>query len=127
MDAEQLDIFFKSYMTTALWSSTDESDESGGDPMDDNYTTEDIDRDTKDSMLKDCSEFIQSNVDDLAGIDAEQAGHDFWLTRNGHGAGFWDRDLGEVGDRLTEACKKFGECHLCICKNEYGDEEVSLL
>lgn len=24
-------------------------------------------------------------------IPAEQAGHDLWLTRNGHGAGFWDR------------------------------------
>ena len=22
----------------------------------------------------------------------QQAGHDFWLTRNGHGAGFWDGD-----------------------------------
>ena len=22
----------------------------------------------------------------------EYAGHDFWLTRNGHGAGFWDGD-----------------------------------
>lgn len=25
-----------------------------------------------------------------------QAGHDFWLTRNGHGAGFWDGDDGKV-------------------------------
>ena len=24
----------------------------------------------------------------------EQAGHDFWLTRNGHGSGFWDRPDG---------------------------------
>lgn len=23
--------------------------------------------------------------------DDERAGHDFWLTRAGHGAGFWDR------------------------------------
>lgn len=25
-------------------------------------------------------------------IDWRQAGHDLWLTRNGHGTGFWDRD-----------------------------------
>jgi len=34
----------------------------------------------------------------------EQIGHDLWLTRGGHGAGFWDRDLPN-GDKLTEICK----------------------
>ena len=37
----------------------------------------------------------------------EQAGRDFWLTRNGHGAGFWDRDQlqeGELGDALSALC-----------------------
>lgn len=33
----------------------------------------------------------------------EHVGHDFWLTSQGHGAGFWDRDLGEVGDALTDS------------------------
>jgi hypothetical protein len=28
---------------------------------------------------------------DLTQFDAAQIGHDLWLTRNGHGAGFWDR------------------------------------
>lgn len=28
---------------------------------------------------------------DLADYDMAQVGHDLWLTRNGHGAGFWDR------------------------------------
>ena len=37
------------------------------------------------------------------------AGHDFWLTRNGHGAGFWDRGLGDLGERLTALCKTYGE------------------
>jgi len=41
-----------------------------------------------------------------------QAGHDLWLTRNGHGAGFWDRDLGEAGDKLTELSKEMGELTL---------------
>lgn len=34
--------------------------------------------------------------------DAAQFGHDFYLTREGHGAGFWDRGLGELGDYLTK-------------------------
>jgi hypothetical protein len=28
---------------------------------------------------------------DLTQYDPAQLGHDLWLTRNGHGAGFWDR------------------------------------
>jgi hypothetical protein len=35
---------------------------------------------------------------------ATHAGSDFWLTRVGHGAGFWDRGLGAHGDVLTAAC-----------------------
>ncbi len=41
-----------------------------------------------------CSNFRRAasemNVD-LRDCDPEQIGHDLWLTRNGHGAGFWDR------------------------------------
>lgn len=33
---------------------------------------------------------------------AEQIGHDLWLTRNGHGAGFWDRPYEMYGmHRMT--------------------------
>lgn len=38
----------------------------------------------------------------------EDAGHDLWLTRNGHGVGFWDRGAKDVGDRLTEAAHALG-------------------
>jgi hypothetical protein len=40
--------------------------------------------------------------------DPGQVGHDFILTRNGHGAGFWDRGLGELGKWLTGMAKPFG-------------------
>jgi hypothetical protein len=40
----------------------------------------------------------------------EQAGHDFWLTRNGHGAGFWDGDWPEpYAEMFTEGAKSYGE------------------
>jgi hypothetical protein len=40
--------------------------------------------------------------------DETQAGRDFWFTRNGHGAGFWDRkelEDGELGDQLSDVCR----------------------
>lgn len=43
---------------------------------------------------------------------AEQFGHDLALTRNGHGAGFWDRGLGEAGDVLTDWAKSLGTLHI---------------
>jgi hypothetical protein len=63
-------------------------------------------------------EFIEANAVDyrdyLNGMarfaydSAETFGHDLLLTRNGHGAGFWDRGLGELGDRLSEAARVYG-------------------
>ena len=41
-----------------------------------------------------------------------QFGHDLALTRNGHGAGFWDRGLGEAGDVLTEWAESLGELNI---------------
>ena len=105
--------FVIAYMIAALWSSNDESDERGGEPMDSNYSIDDIAPETKETMLKECQRFIEEDWDDLQEIPnggeynrAERAGHDFWLTRNHHGAGFWDRGLGAVGKRLTEAARK---------------------
>lgn len=45
-----------------------------------------------------------------------QLGHDFWLTRNGHGAGFWDRDFGteESRDKLTKLSKVFREQNIYL-------------
>lgn len=40
--------------------------------------------------------------------DFSQHGHDFALTRNGHGTGFWDRGYGEVGLLLTDAADTYG-------------------
>lgn len=35
-------------------------------------------------------------------------GHDYYLTREGHGAGFWDRGLGLLGDYLSAIAKSAG-------------------
>ena len=55
---------------------------------------------------------------------AEMAGHDFALTRNGHGAGFWDRGLGEMGDMLSKECKPYGS-HTVIINVDNDDNIIS--
>ena len=65
---------------------------------------------------RDCAMFQEANRADLDAATDEQPqrydahhGHDFWLTRNGHGAGFWDRGYSDaLGERLTQAAEAFG-------------------
>lgn len=44
----------------------------------------------------------------------DMVGYDFYLTRNGHGAGFWDRGLGELGDWLTGIAKPYGAASVYV-------------
>ncbi len=112
-----LTTFLNAYIEAALWSSTDESDERGGAPMDANYKAKDIAPEALGAMRADCAAFLSMDAarEDDIGTDWERAGHDFWLTRNGHGAGFWDGDWPEQsGKRLTALSKTFGESNLYI-------------
>ena len=48
----------------------------------------------KSDAYKACADFENACATleiDLRDYPAAQVGHDLWLTRNGHGAGFWDR------------------------------------
>ena len=102
------DEFLKAYLACALWASTDDI----GDPMDLRHDMEDLSPEFLAEAKEDCDKFQKENAQDIK-INLSRAGHDFWLTRNGEGAGFWDGDWPkEAGDRLTEAAHKFGPCHL---------------
>lgn len=61
--------------------------------------------------IADCRDFVAANKADLeaSGLPDSSIGHDFYLTRNRHGAGFWDRGLGDVGQRLTDAAHVYGD------------------
>jgi len=57
----------------------------------------------------DCLVFWQRCAHVIPEGQEEQAGQDFWLTRNGHGAGFWDGDWPEHGEYLTWRSERAGE------------------
>jgi hypothetical protein len=105
-----------------LWSENDED----GTPLDS------LDLEVSDSLRSRVTadwECFRENAERL-GFDAEEhcaqmlhpdcdgsawnaAAHDFILTRNGHGTGFWDsgRWAEPWGDKLTKLCKIYGELH----------------
>jgi len=97
--------FLNGYIDAMLWSSGEDGELEGCDL-------------SEASLLQcatDCGRFMHLAAAELAEYEArggfpmpsEYAGSDFWLTRSGHGVGFWDRGLGELGDRLTAICGQF--------------------
>ena len=105
------DTFTQAYIDCALWASS--ADENGDSFTDQGKGQSDLAPDCLAKMIADCRRFQKMNAKDLAqaGSDDEN-GHDFFLTRCGHGVGFSDRGYGPVGDRLEKAAKAFGSVDL---------------
>ena len=116
-----LDDFTQGYWEAVFFTNAyDSEDECNG------MTFADVAKDAYNRAIDDCKAFQQTNRADLDeaidngrinGYDATAAGRDFWYTRCGHGVGFWDRDLGEVGDKLFEACKAWGNIDV-VCGDD---------
>ena len=76
-----------------------------------------IDSDFEDHARKTCSDFFVKFPGVCLGFTAEQleqCGHDLWLTRQGHGAGFWARDDDTFGspenrNNFDNYARKLGE------------------
>lgn len=107
--------FIEAYTTAAIFSSTDESTDQGGEPLSDNYTSADLAPATADRFRADCERFYMANVADI-GARASDAGHDFYMTRTRSGVGFWETPdwPQEAGKRLTDAAHAFGEVNLYV-------------
>lgn len=118
--------FLRGYVEAALFSTNDESTPSGGRPLDDTYSIDDVDDDTLARMAHECAAF-QCQVESVlqwCDADDEQAGRDFWFTRNGHGVGYWETDRGydaERGEYLTRVANAYGEVNLCAGPDGVND------
>lgn len=107
----------EAYLECAPWSSIDVLPNGENVNLDDYELSEEA----RDMLDADIEEFVTDNINLIRRameVDSvynfAQVGHDYWLTRNGHGAGFWDRGLGKVGRELTEACKPYGSSELYL-------------
>lgn len=105
--------YMPDYVLCALWATTDYE----GTPLDEGLSPHE--------MPDVAPEWLQAQRDDIAGFlwhtrrviralrklrpdcTPQQIAHDFWLTREHHGAGFWDRGYGEAGTRLTAMAHTF--------------------
>lgn len=122
-----LDEMSRAYLEAQLWVQSDpygDEDGTGETFADHGYSVDDVSteyarsvRDELASVVESFGELVQAyhdTTDSEARMQwsrSELFGHDFYLTREGHGTGFWDRGLGELGDRLTEVAKSCGEAN----------------
>ena len=129
-----LDDFTRHYIIAGLWSCPiSETDDSG---IDSEYGIEDLTVTALLRCIKDCkrfqeenkralslAEYPRKNFSDGEYNDSELAGHDFWLTRNHYGVGFWDRDLRLcLGQILTKAAQSFGGVRFYVQNGKVGIE-----
>lgn len=113
-EMEAMGLFTKGFIDCALWS----------EGLDKEYEWTDLGVQDVLHMWTECRMFEKENQEALQqyynkvtyseGTPQEYAGHDFWLTRNGHGAGFWSRAEidNSVSDLLTSKSKEFTQCSI---------------
>ena len=118
---EDFEAFYQHVVQTALWCSTDESHNIA--------TQQAVDRSlqqcgyTVTSLTERARSILRAHAlsfwsrmwyyidhEEPNGHDRiERAGKDFWLTSQGHGAGFWDGDWPKYGNMLTSLSKCYPE------------------
>lgn len=108
----------KHYLIAAAWAESGDSESMLGE------TPPPWSKEAKRQALRDCEEFVTAcrqegiTYEELDSWDAEQVGHDFWLSRQGHGVGFRDRGRGALGDRLHKVAKSLGDKTLWVENGE---------
>jgi hypothetical protein len=114
----KLDTFTTAFVEALLWSETDRDEDGNMGENFEDYSPEDIDEKGMTEIISDCKGF-QREFWKLIKNDLSSAGTDFCLTRNGHGAGFWDGGWPEEeGHILTKGSKVYGT--LCLMRGDDG-------
>lgn len=107
-----LDIAVRHYLAAALWASVDGE----GNALDSEFDIDGVSEESYKQARLDMENMMVKAWDIVhhLQLEPESFGHDFWLTRNLHGSGFWDRGYGEQGKQLTSLAHSFPELHAFV-------------
>ena len=110
----------RSYLITQIWTGLHYAEQDAEPVSLDDIVNDpdDLPEEIRAAAARDVADFLRLIDDEGLTFDAaahwddDQLGHDFSLTRNGHGAGFWDRGRGDIGDKLTALAHSYGDSTL---------------
>jgi hypothetical protein len=103
INEHDIDDIVDSYLECALWTSEEQ-----GDDFEDK-TIHDFSVESRELVTSEMKWFVAVAGDALDDISDDMIGHDIWLTRNGHVAGFWDRGYDEDVEKiLVELSQELG-------------------
>lgn len=119
LSEEEFDKEVNDYLVAQIWSAGDMYDEAG-EPLlktwDEEYDISDFDDDTVETAREELAGLLEEAP--AAALEHQSGdgliGHDFALTRNRHGVGFWDRGTGDAGERLTQYAHEAGAANLWV-------------
>lgn len=133
------------YLTAALWSTCDyrypegeevDGDDYHGEPFDSWAGIEDCTERLVVHALADCSAMMAEvgrafdrycariGSAGVGSTPAERFGHDFWLTRERHGCGFWDRGLDTLGEYLSDVARRYGSVNIYSVPIDGAGDEI---
>lgn len=123
VDAATLDKIVEQYLATQLWAQVDLGQPKLDCNLDENYSIEDISPEYRDAVQVELRDVIAAHPlafrmwVGLFNGDVGQWAHDYYLTREGHGAGFWDRFYSDdwrsaLGDYWTKIAESAGVADL---------------
>ena len=130
-----LEKMVQGYLECALWSTHAHLEEGEENPQTwdaHNYAVSDISEKGMKQATEDCAAFLEEALPLLTHEEKrdtprysweEYLGHNFWLTREGHGVGFWDGRY-ENGDALTKLCKPWGNASDSMMLNDDGEIDL---
>lgn len=107
-----IDDILKNYLEAVLWTNGEDEDF-------EDKTIYDFSKSSIKNSKKEIEWFVKSAGKYINNISDDNIGHDLWLTRNGHGSGFWYRGYSEkITDLLEHLCELLGSVDAYV-----GDDE----
>ena len=115
MQAITIEQFTDSYLQTANWATFDSGEATRGFTK---AAMECAKIDCQKFIDKVRNEFTESEADSIINLEGNDltslTAHNFFLTREGHGAGFWDSEIyntlaNDGGNRLTKLAEECGD------------------
>ena len=144
VSSEDINCIMRGYLGAAMWTEGERLDgEYNGNERDsddlenlglgrDTFGVDNIESDSLIKVYEDIKKFINMCGNEVIGVaigehGCDQLGHDLWLTRNGHGAGFFDRGYDdEVEGILMRCAQGLGMVDLYINDNSlsFSNENI---